>query len=138
MDSVAFHDHRLPTPETIRDRSPAGVRINYKNEWERAFHRRFPEAFAVVRFIKSRKGHAELVRLLQQVESLVFVDLILSELGGEGIPVHDGFIIPHERVPHVLEVSSRIIREALGVSPEFSVGVLGDGVRETSSRAVVA
>jgi hypothetical protein len=138
MDSVAFHDHRLPTPETIRDRSPAGVRINYKNEWERAFHRRFPEAFAVVRFIKSRKGHRVAARLLQQVESLVFVDLILSELGGEGIPVHDGFIIPHERVPHVLEVSSRIIREALGVSPEFSVGVLGDGVRETSSRAVVA
>jgi hypothetical protein len=138
MDSVAFHDHRLRTRDTIQDRSPSGFRINYRNEWERAFHRRFPEAFAVVRFIKSRRGHTELVRLLQQVESLVFVDLILSELGGEGVPIHDGFIIPHERVPYVLEVASLRIREALGVSPEFSVDVLTDGIRETSPRAVVA
>ena len=138
MDSVAFHDHRLRTRETIQDRSPSGVRINYRNEWERAFHRRFPEAFAVVRFIKSRHGHAVLVRLLQQVEALAFVDLILGELDGEGVPIHDGFIIPHERVPEVLEVSARVIREDLGVSPEFSVDLLPDGVRETSTHPVVA
>ena len=138
MNSVAFHDHRLRTPETIQDRSPSGVRINYCSEWERAFHRRFPEAFAVVRFIKSRNGHKQVVRLLQQVEALVFVDLILGELDGEAVPIHDGFIIPHERVPEVLEVSARIIREALGVSPNFTVDVFPDGVRETSTHTVVA
>ena len=138
MDSVAFHDHRKRTVETIQDRSPSGVRINYRNEWERAFHRRFPEAFAVVRFIKARRGHTELVRLLQQVEAFVFVDLILSELDGEAIPIHDGFIIPQDRVAHVLEVSGLRIREALGVSPEFAVEMLGGRVRETYSPTVVA
>ncbi len=137
MDSVAFHDHKKRTPETIQDRSPSGKPINYRNEWERAFHRRFPEAFAVCRFIKSRHGHTELVRLLQQVEAFAFVDLILGELDGEALPIHDGFIIPHARVPEVLEVASRVIREELNVSPEFGVELWPTNARgELSDRRV--
>ena len=124
MDSVAYHDTRVRTPVTIEARSPSGRRINYRGEWEQAFHHRFPEAFAVCRFIKSRMGHTQLVRLLQQVEALVFVDLILGELEGEGIPVHDGFIIPEGDVPRVLTLASRVINEQLGVSPEFTVQLL--------------
>ena len=92
---------------------------------KKIFNDAFPDVNEIFKTIKS-KNHSTLARLLQRIESFLFIDQIVYEINKRcpHLPIftiHDSICMPGGIPKNIEDMASKFIEDAIGLKPMFKI-----------------
>ncbi|MCB0478239.1 MAG: hypothetical protein KDC84_08755 [Crocinitomicaceae bacterium] len=96
----------------------------------KAFYQKFPEIATVLIWLKMGNhpdSHKDAPKVLQRIESHIFLKLIAPKLDKAGIPfltIHDSFLVTERHHEKAHDIMFEVLKEVVGVDPVIKVEYL--------------